>query len=242
MERYRKKHKKSIKHWLVTELGHDGTENIHLHGILWTYEKNIEKYWQYGYVWDGYGDKKVNYVNERTVNYIMKYVTKLDLQHKLFESKILTSAGIGKNYTNRSDAKLNKYNKLKTNETYKTKTGHKTNLPIYYRNKIYTEEEREQLWLEKLDKQTRYVCGEKIDISKNDDTYYNILKFHRERNKRLGYGDDEINWEKKLYEQQRRNIKIKERIDRTGMPSGIPSATGSEGHRPTVERHRDNTL
>ena len=36
LERYRKKYKKTIRHWLVTELGHNGTENIHLHGIIWT--------------------------------------------------------------------------------------------------------------------------------------------------------------------------------------------------------------
>ena len=36
LERWRKKYKKSVKHWLITELGHEGTENIHLHGIIWT--------------------------------------------------------------------------------------------------------------------------------------------------------------------------------------------------------------
>ena len=40
LERWRKKRKKSVKHWLVTELGHNGTERIHLHGIIWTAEKN----------------------------------------------------------------------------------------------------------------------------------------------------------------------------------------------------------
>jgi hypothetical protein len=32
LERWRKKYKKSVRHWLVTELGHTGTERIHLHG------------------------------------------------------------------------------------------------------------------------------------------------------------------------------------------------------------------
>ena len=36
LERWRKHNGKSIKHWLVTELGHEGTENIHLHGIIFT--------------------------------------------------------------------------------------------------------------------------------------------------------------------------------------------------------------
>ena len=52
LERWRKNNKKSVRHWLVTELGHEGTENIHLHGIIWTDKREeIEKNWQYGYIW-----------------------------------------------------------------------------------------------------------------------------------------------------------------------------------------------
>ena len=36
LERWRKKYKKSIRHWLVSEIGHNGTENVHLHGIIWS--------------------------------------------------------------------------------------------------------------------------------------------------------------------------------------------------------------
>ena len=36
LERWRKTHKKSVRHWLITELGGNGTENIHLHGIIFT--------------------------------------------------------------------------------------------------------------------------------------------------------------------------------------------------------------
>ena len=48
LERWRKKHKKSVKHWLVTELGHNGTENIHMHGIIWPICEmdEIEKLWK----------------------------------------------------------------------------------------------------------------------------------------------------------------------------------------------------
>ena len=42
LERWRKEFKKSVKHWLITELGHENTERIHLHGILFTNE-NEEK-------------------------------------------------------------------------------------------------------------------------------------------------------------------------------------------------------
>jgi len=213
LERWRKKYKKSVKHWLVTELGGNGTENIHLHGIIWTEEnaEEINKIWKYGFTW--IGDKNNGgYVNEQTINYITKYVNKTDEKHKEYNSKILTSPGIGKNYTLRQDAKSNKYNETKTKETYTTRQGIQIALPIYYRNKIYTEEEREKLWIEKLDKEVRYICGEKIDISKGEEEYYKTLEWYRNKNKRLGYGDDKKNWNLKRYENERRNIKTLTRI------------------------------
>ena len=84
LERWRKKTKKSVRHWLVTELGHARTEHLHLHGIVWTDQHElIANTWQYGHVWDGDEEngKRINYVNERTVNYIVKYVSKIDLIH-----------------------------------------------------------------------------------------------------------------------------------------------------------------
>ena len=184
LERWRKKHKKSVRHWLVTELGHNGTENIHLHGIIWTDKnpKEITERWEYGYVWIG------EYANEKTINYITKYITKTDLKHKEYKSLILTSSGIGSNYINRADSKNNKYKGTDTKEYYKSRNGFKLKLPIYWRNKIYSEEEREKLWLHKLDEQVRYVDGQKIDISKGDKTYYQYLEIARRKNKMLGYG------------------------------------------------------
>jgi len=109
----------------------------------------------------------------------------------------------------RYDSKRNKYNNNETIETYTTRQGFKINLPIYYRNKIYTEEQKEQLWLQKLDKEERWVCGEKTDISKSEDNYIKLRDFYRAKNKRLGYGDNEVNaetLEKKRYEINKRKI------------------------------------
>ena len=209
-ERWRKKYKKTIRHWLITELGHQNTERVHMHGLLWTDEvKEIEKKWSYGKVWIG------EYVNEKTINYIVKYVNKVDKTHKEYTSKIYTSKGIGRNYTKRSDIERNKYKKEGgTIETYKTRTGIELGLPIYYRNKIYTDDEKEKLWIEKLNKQERWVNGVKVDISKGDEEYYKLLEVKREKNKRLGYGDDEKNWELKRYENERRNLKKIERYEK----------------------------
>lgn len=214
LERWRKKYKKSLRHWFVTELGHNGTENIHLHGIVWTTEPltEVEKHWQYGHVWKGKGDKQENYVNPQTINYIVKYITKVDTQHKYYKSKVLTSPGIGAKYIERIDAQNNKYKPNQTNEAYRLSNGQKTALPIYYRNKIYSEDEREKLWLEKLDQQTRYINGIKIDVSKTDKAYQSLLKRHREINQKLGYGNDEKDWSREQYERERRQIQYKTRL------------------------------
>lgn len=211
LERWRKEHKKSVRHWLITELGHNGTENIHMHGIIWTDKdaNEIKKHWKYGYTWLSTDNK--GYVNDQTVNYIVKYVTKTDIKHKEYNQKILTSNGIGRGYINRMDSKNNKYKKEGTNETYRTRNGQKFSLPIYYRNQIYTEEEKEKLWIEKLDKQSRWVNGIEIDISKNEEEYYKALKDARILNKRLNYGDNSINWERRNYENERRNLMYKKR-------------------------------
>ena len=85
LERWRDKYGESVKHWFVTELGHQGTENIHLHGIIFTNEiEAVAKLWKYGYVWNG------TYVNEATVNYVIKYCTKVDKDHELYKPKILS--------------------------------------------------------------------------------------------------------------------------------------------------------
>lgn len=213
LERWRKKYKKSVKHWFVTEIGGKYTERIHLHGILFTNEtkETIEKIWKYGHIVIGDGRGK-HYVNEQTINYIIKYINKPDKIHKEYNSKILTSAGIGKKYLERPDAKNNKYKDKDTKETYTTRNGANIALPIYYRNHIYNEEEKEKLWLNKLDENVRYVCGVKIDISKEEETYYKTLEWYRMKNKRLGYGDNAKNWDLKRYENQRRNLKKLERI------------------------------
>lgn len=210
LERWRKKYKKSLRHWLITELGHKGTENIHLHGILFTNESfdEIEKHWQYGWIYRG------QYVNEKTINYITKYVTKIDKDHQGYKAIILTSPGIGNNYTKNKhgDWKKNKFKESETDDTYRTREGYKLALPIYYRNKIYTEEEREALWLHKLDKEERYINGIKIKINNNEKAYIEALKYAQQQNIELGYGSDKQNWKQEEYEYNRRLMLQAKRI------------------------------
>ena len=139
---------------------------------------------------------------------------KVDTKHKDYEGKILTSAGIGKGYENSYNSKLNKYLENKTKETYICKNGARIALPIYYRNKLYKEEEREKLWLEKLDKQERYVLGKKIkvDTEEGEKNYELTLKEAQKKNKDLGYGSDVITWQQDQYNRERRKLKIAQRL------------------------------
>ena len=203
LERYRKKHKKSLRHWLVTERGQTSTERLHIHGFIFenVREEIIQKYWKYGFI------NNKGTPSERAINYVVKYIYKQDIKHKEWEAKILTSSGIGRGYFKRDDYKNNTYNGNKTKEFYITRQGHKIALPIYYRNKIYTEEEREQLWINKLDKGIRWVCGEKI--SEEDEAgLIQLLEYHRARSKKLGYGDEIKSWDEKKYRNKLKKIKM----------------------------------
>lgn len=210
-ERWRKKHKKAIRHWLVTELGHNGTENIHLHGIIWTdHIHDLKTIWQYGFVWDGYSKngKRINYVNNQTINYCIKYIHKMDAKHKEYKSKVLTSPGIGANFINTLQAKQIKQQQI---ETYRTTTGHKLNLPIYWRNKIFTDEIKEQLWLQRLDKEERWICGELVNVKNGYQEYEKLIQWYRQKNQELGYGNYK-NRNRKEYEENIRNIMLQTRI------------------------------
>nr|UQB76402.1 replication associated protein [Flumine microvirus 1] len=137
------------------------------------------------------------------------------MKHREYMGIVLTSAGIGSKYTRKIDAELNKYKKGDTIETFRTRQGFKIALPMYWRNKIYSDDEREALWMEKLDKGIRYVNGRKIDVrtEKGMNDFWKVQIEERAKNKRLGYGDNEKNWSREKYENELRNLKMKKRIE-----------------------------
>lgn len=203
-ELWRKHFKKTIKHFLITELGHNGTERIHLHGICWSKNKNaIQKIWKYGYVYLG------DYVNEKTINYISKYITKTDIHHKEYKQKIFCSKGLGANYLNRRESHNNQFKEIETNELYRYPNGKKGSLPIYYRNKLWTEAEKEELWKQRMDKEERYVLGQRIDMKlETGEKFYNqALKMARLENWAKGYGTDQKDYNQKKYEEKRKKLK-----------------------------------
>ena len=115
---------------------------------------------------------------------------------------MLCSAGLGKKYINDFTKQRHKYKPQKTIDYYVLTSGDKVNLPIYYRNKVFTEEQREQLWLERLDKHERYVMGIRIpkqDTQEGIEKYGKTLEHAQQLNKELGYGDLSDEWKKEEY-------------------------------------------
>lgn len=217
-ERWRDKYKKTIRHWLVTEIGGKNYECIHLHGIVWTNQPftEIAKIWKYGNIYPTKDNYKKNYVNAGTVSYITKYVTKQDKKHKYYRPRIFASKGLGANYINTSNAKSNTFNpKGETREHYTTPKGNKIALPTYWKGKIYTDEEREKLFIQKLDKQVTWINGEKIDLSKPDSDIelYKAKQYAQQKSIEHGYQSETANKQHKIEEHERRRRKQKERVN-----------------------------
>lgn len=201
LERWRKKFKKSQRHWFVTELGHENSERIHLHGIVFSnYEISKQTFadiWKYGNIRIG------DYCNLRTINYISKYITKADLDHKGYIPNVFCSAGIGRGYTDRELVKqIHTFRSERTIEFYRFPNGTKCALPIYYRNKLFSEEQKEDLWIKKLNENRRFVMGVEIknfDSLEGEARYKRVLRKARERNYAMGYGDLTDEWQKQDY-------------------------------------------
>ena len=93
-----------------------------MHGIVWTKEsyKTICDTWQYGYIWPRPEHNPKTYVNHQTINYSVKYITKVDFDHKYYTPIVLSSPGIGGKYAEKYNATKNKFNGVDTDETYRT--------------------------------------------------------------------------------------------------------------------------
>ena len=204
LERVRKETGKSIKHWCVTELG-EKKDRIHLHGIFFGQKSAelIRKHWKYGFVFIG------GYCNSRSVNYMTKYMLKVDIKHPLFKQIVLASKGIGSGYMDRLDYLWQKQNYKKIEvATYTFRNGTKMAMPKYYKNKIFTEKEREKMWINNLNRGLLWIYGEKV---KADDweTIDNLRKYWQKYGRDV-MGDNPIAWnamkERRKEEKQRKAI------------------------------------
>ena len=137
---------------------------------------------------------KGDYCNEKTINYILKYVLKVDEDHKGYLQKIYASKGIG------ISEKINnrcKFNAEKTIDNIRNESGQYIQLPEYYKRKIWTSEEREFIRLKKEDEHKFYLGGVTYDLGDlTEQDKEEIRQNLRRRNDNKGNGEY---FEKKLY-------------------------------------------
>ena len=204
LERCRKDTSKSIKHWCVTELGGEH-DRIHLHGIFFGQKSAelIKKHWKYGFSFIG------QYCNSRSVNYMTKYMLKVDIKHPTFKQIVLASSGIGAGYMNRLDYLWQKQNYKRIEvTTYTFRNGTKMAMPKYYKDKIFTDEEKEVMWINNLNRGILWIYGEKVKA--NDfPTIRNLRKYWQDYGINI-MGDNPQAWNeakvRRLEEKQRRYI------------------------------------
>lgn len=220
LERYRKDHKVSLRHWCVTELGHENTERIHLHGLLMADSplefKELErkengiiaewKYWKYGIIFVG------DFVNQMSVNYMVKYMEKIDNDHKGFIGQVLASPGIGRKWVEKAKTDY-KYRPKQTLDFYRLPNGSKIKLPKYWKNKFLNEEERELVWREFMDREKISIRGNNYDQKTvTNKTLSNITTKAQQVNTELGYGTDSHEWRKKNWNITKSMLQSVERL------------------------------
>ena len=204
LERARKETGKSIRHWCVTELG-EKKDRIHLHGIFYGQRSAelIKKHWKYGFSFIG------QYCNSRSINYMTKYMLKVDIKHPTFKQIVLVSPGIGAGYMDRLDYLWQKQNYKKIEvATYTFRNGTKMAMPKYYKDKIFSEREKEVMWINNLNRGLLWIYGEKVKA--NDWKTIDNLRRYWQKYGRDVMGDDPIAWnaakERRKEEKQRRAI------------------------------------
>ena len=145
--------------------------------------------------------EKDNIEHSHSIRYTIKRIVK-ETEELMDEQKHL------KNEQGEPGNKTEKSEYLFMQETIKDENsrGKKLAMPTYFRNKLWTDEEREQLWLQKLNKQTRYVRGEKIDVStmEGEREYDQALKYRQDENVALGYPAEP--WSLKKYKKSRKKF------------------------------------
>lgn len=190
--KYDKDHR--IKYWLCGEYG-GKTNRPHYHAIMFNVDKeSIPETWKYG-------DIHVGNVAGASIMYTLKYMVKdgkIPMHHR--DDRVpefsRMSKNLGLNYI--EDKKNVKWHKQDINRNYVVdKGGIKIPLPRYYRERIYTEEERlrqkhkiikqQQENEEKLLRDFKRKYGEDIDIDK----YY--LRQHYRKRDKLTFKNENVN-------------------------------------------------
>ena len=134
---------------------------------------------------------------------------KVDIKHPEFNQTVLASPGIGSEYFNRLDWQWQKQNYKRIEvPTYTFRNGTKMAMPKYYKDKLFTEKERNKMWINNLNRGLLWIYGEKVKA--NDwETIDNLRRYWQEYGREV-MGDDPIAWNKaknrRAEERQRKAI------------------------------------
>ena len=134
---------------------------------------------------------------------------KVDIKHKTFKQIVLASKGIGSGYFDRIDYLWQKQN-YKNIEvaTYTFRNGTKMAMPKYFKDKLFTDREREKMWINNLNRGILWIYGEKVKA--DDWKTIDNLREHWQKFGRDVMGDDPIAWnamkERRKEEKQRKAI------------------------------------
>lgn len=193
LDRVRKYYGESVRHWICSEFG---TLNgrLHYHGILFNVPSDfdterLQKLWKYGFVWLGYA-------NDQTIKYITKYVTKSASRGQK-APRIISSKGIGISYLSAANVRFHLEDGVNL-RPYLQVGGFKFPLPRYYYNKIFTDDLKINMVLDRFyNPPEKFYCnGQEYT---NELEYITARRSLFKRNLSLGLSKD--------YQKERKRLK-----------------------------------
>ena len=147
IDRIRKKVGSSPRHWFVTEFG-ERYGRLHLHGIFFDCNFDInflEDYWGHGFV-------DFQPLNENAIKYCTSYITKGNDEvivppHKI--QRVFCSPGIGKAYCDDPTNLIYHHPRPGIlNPILQNSSNFLQAMPRYFKQKIFTDDEREDMTLQ----------------------------------------------------------------------------------------------
>lgn len=117
-------------------------------------------------------------------------MTKKDMDNPEYTGKVLCSPGLGAGYIKRI-GKRHEWKGEETKEDYYTRQGTYIALPKYYKYKLFTEEQREQLWIYRENSGEKFVGNFKVKVTNEEsEKYYNTLREQHNRDGIEAHKDD----------------------------------------------------
>ena len=176
LDAFRKRFGKGVKHFFVCEFG-SLKGRPHYHGILFNVprsctEEDIESIWNRGNgiyrktrgKFIGQYKKPRGIINaswlrdgNKSASYICKYLTK-DYQNLEKQPRILISNGVGLDYLTKSQIAFHRDNLI----PYMSYNGFKYPLPKFYKDKIFTQDLKDKLVVERMNEpypQVKFLRG-----------------------------------------------------------------------------------